>query len=87
MRRFLTGKTTWRVHDDARSALLIDVQDYYRAFYVAASLARRSILILGWQFDSDVQLLRGDDHASKAQAWRSATRGADVTAEGGRRRS
>ncbi len=61
MRRFLTGKTAWRVHDDARSALLIDVQDYYRAFSVAASRARRSILILGWQFDSDVQLLRGDD--------------------------
>ena len=61
MRRFLTGKTAWRVHENVRSALLIDVQDYYRAFYVAASLARRSILILGWQFDSDVQLLRGDD--------------------------
>ena len=61
MRRFLTGKTTWRVHEEVRSALLVDVQDYYRAFYVAASRARRSILILGWQFDSDVQLLRGDD--------------------------
>ena len=61
MRRFLTGRTTWRVHENVRSALLVDVQDYYRAFYVAACRARRSILILGWQFDSDVHLLRGDD--------------------------
>lgn len=61
MRRFLTGKTAWRVHERVRSGLLVDAQDYYRAFYVAASRARRSILILGWQFDSDVQLLRGDD--------------------------
>jgi phospholipase D1/2 len=59
--RLLTGKTAWRVHDRAESALLIDARDYYRAFYEAASRAKRSILILGWQFDSDVQLLRGDD--------------------------
>jgi phosphatidylserine/phosphatidylglycerophosphate/cardiolipin synthase-like enzyme len=61
VRRFLTGRTTWRVHEHVRAGLLIDVQDYYRAFYAAASRAKRSILILGWQFDSDVQLLRGDD--------------------------
>jgi len=61
VRRFLTGKTAWCVHEHVRSGLLIDVQDYYRAFYVAASRARRSILLLGWQFDSDVRLLRGDD--------------------------
>jgi phosphatidylserine/phosphatidylglycerophosphate/cardiolipin synthase-like enzyme len=59
--RVLTGKTTWRIHDRATSGLLIDARDYYRAFYEAASRAKRSILILGWQFDSDVQLLRGDD--------------------------
>jgi phospholipase D1/2 len=59
--RIFTGKTTWRVHEQARSGLLIDAQDYYRAFYEAVSRAKRSILILGWQFDSDVQLLRGGD--------------------------
>ena len=49
------------MHQHGRAALLIDVQDYYRAFYEAASRAKRSILVLGWQFDSDVQLLRGRD--------------------------
>ena len=61
MHRILTGKTTWRVHEGATAGLLIDARDYYRAFYEAASRAKRSILILGWQFDSDVRLLRGDD--------------------------
>jgi phosphatidylserine/phosphatidylglycerophosphate/cardiolipin synthase-like enzyme len=61
MGRFLNGKVAWRVHDDVRAGLLIDAQDYYRAFYAAARRARRSILILGWQFDSDAQLLRGQD--------------------------
>lgn len=43
------------------AGVLIDARDYYRAFYETARRARRSILLLGWQFDSDVQLLRGDD--------------------------
>lgn len=57
----LDPDTTWRIHDDVESALLIDGRDYYRAFYRAAQQARKSILLLGWQFDSDVELLRGDD--------------------------
>ncbi len=51
----------WRVHPQTRSGILVDARDYYRAFYQAARQARRSILLLGWQFDSDVQLVRGKD--------------------------
>lgn len=61
MQRVLTGKTAWRIHERTRAGLLIDAHDYYRAFYEAASRAKRSILMLGWQFDSDVQLVRGDE--------------------------
>lgn len=57
----LERQTTWRIHEDTESALFIDGRDYYRAFYAAASKAKKSILLLGWQFDSDVQLLRGED--------------------------
>jgi phospholipase D1/2 len=57
----LDGKAAWRLHDGSSAAILIDGCDYYRAFYQAASSARRSILLLGWQFDSDVLLLRGED--------------------------
>jgi phospholipase D1/2 len=57
----LDKAATWRIHDRVESALLIDGRDYYRAFYAAASKAKKSILLLGWQFDSDVQLVRGED--------------------------
>lgn len=43
------------------AGLLIDAADYFRAFYDAAKNAKRTILLSGWQFDSDVELLRGKD--------------------------
>jgi phosphatidylserine/phosphatidylglycerophosphate/cardiolipin synthase-like enzyme len=45
----------------SETGLLIDARDYYKAFYEAARQARRYILLTGWQFDSNVALLRGDD--------------------------
>ena len=42
-------------------ALLVDAEVYYRAFVQAAKLARRSILLSGWQFDTQAELLRGQD--------------------------
>jgi phosphatidylserine/phosphatidylglycerophosphate/cardiolipin synthase-like enzyme len=68
VRRIFTQQTTWRVHEEVNAALLIDAHDYYRAFYEAVSRAKRSILMLGWQFDSDVQLVRGDDLPAGADA-------------------
>lgn len=43
------------------SGVLIDAADYYRDFYVSAKEATRYIVMSGWQFDSGVQLLRGDE--------------------------
>jgi phosphatidylserine/phosphatidylglycerophosphate/cardiolipin synthase-like enzyme len=48
----------FEVHE---TGLIVDGCDYYRAFFHAAKKARRYILIAGWQFDSDVTLLRGED--------------------------
>jgi phospholipase D1/2 len=64
----LNETTCWKVHERAKTALLIDGRDYYRAFYSAALTAKKSILLLGWQFDSDVELLRGEDLPEGAQA-------------------
>ena len=49
------------ITDSPRSGLLIDGADYYRAVFAACRQARRSILMLGWQFDSRVELLRGEE--------------------------
>jgi hypothetical protein len=42
-----------------RSAVIVDACAYYAALYRAASLAQHHIVIAGWQFDSNVKLLRG----------------------------
>lgn len=55
------GRTCWTVAPVLTSGLLIDARDYYREFHRAARAARRHILLAGWQFDSTVRLLRGDD--------------------------
>jgi len=46
-----------------RTGLIVDACEYYRAFYHTALQARHYLLVAGWQFDSDVALLRGDDAA------------------------
>lgn len=51
----------WRLSPVAQAGVLVDACDYYRAFYQAMSSARRYALLAGWQFDSDVRLLRGED--------------------------
>lgn len=54
-------RNCWSIDEIKHSGLLIDGRDYYRAFYQAAKNAEHYILISGWQFDSDVALLRGAD--------------------------
>jgi phospholipase D1/2 len=57
------GNNCWDITDAKETGVLIDGRDYYRAFYRAANMADRYILICGWQFDSDVSLIRGQDVA------------------------
>lgn len=61
MEALFDRRTCWKIHERSKAGLLVDARDYYRAFYEAALHARRSILLLGWQFDSDVELVRGAD--------------------------
>ena len=57
------GTNCWDLAPADQTGLLIDGRNYYRAFYRAAREAKRYILICGWQFDSDVMLVRGEDAA------------------------
>lgn len=61
MKTILKDENCWKVSAVTQTGLLIDGRDYYRNFYSAASTARRYIAISGWQFDSNVALLRGAD--------------------------
>lgn len=62
-----TGRNAWRQVDAIESGVVIDAADYYRAFYESARAARHYLLVSGWQFDSGVELLRGEDASADAE--------------------
>jgi phospholipase D1/2 len=55
------GSNCRGVYEARETGLLVDACDYYRAFYRSALKARHYILPAGWQFDSEVRLLRGEE--------------------------
>lgn len=59
MKTLASPRNVWRDRPVTAVGLLVDGDDYYRAFYEAAGRARRHISLAGWQFDSDACLLRG----------------------------
>ncbi|HUS67893.1 MAG TPA: phospholipase D-like domain-containing protein [Kofleriaceae bacterium] len=62
----VAGDTCATVVTAPRSGLLVDGRDFYSALYHALSRARKSIFMAGWQFASNVELLRGEDAAGAA---------------------
>jgi phospholipase D1/2 len=50
------GYNCWAVARAERVGLIVDAKDYFQAFYEAALRARRSIVILGWDFNSKTKL-------------------------------
>ena len=61
-----SGMNCMGIYEAIETGVLIDACDYYRAFYHSARQARRYILLSGWQFDSEVRLLRGEESAAPA---------------------
>jgi len=55
------GRNCWKSARADQSGVLVDAAAYYRAFYAAASQAKKSIILSGWQFDRGVPLVRGQD--------------------------
>jgi phospholipase D1/2 len=53
------GRNCWKVKPCSRLGFLVDGDSYFRAFREAVGQARRSVLILAWDIDSDVPLIRG----------------------------
>ncbi len=56
---FRPGHNCRRIAHAGRAALLIDAEAYFRAFAQAALRARRSIVIVGWDFHSATRLHLG----------------------------
>lgn len=55
------GRNCWRTVGTDRAAVLVDGETYFAHLHDALLLARRSILILGWDFDGRIKLRPQDD--------------------------
>ncbi|MGE5505008.1 MAG: VTT domain-containing protein [Actinomycetota bacterium] len=58
------GRNCWRIAQAERTAMVVDAEEYFRALAEALPKARRSILMVGWEFDSRTRLLRDGDEAA-----------------------
>jgi phospholipase D1/2 len=50
------GHTCWRIEQADRVALIVDAADYFRAARSAMLKAQHSILMIGWDFDTRIEL-------------------------------
>lgn len=55
------GESCYRIAQADQIDILVDAAPYYKAIYSCITQAQKSILFLGWQFDTRVPLLRGEE--------------------------
>jgi phospholipase D1/2 len=55
------GRNCWRIEHADRVAFLVDGAEYFRAFREVVKQAQRSVLIIAWDIDSRVELVRGHE--------------------------
>ena len=60
---FTEGHNCWRITRADRFALLIDGQDYFRALRATLMQARDQVMMVGWDFDFDIEMVPGEGDA------------------------
>ena len=60
------GRNCWRRRPAKRVTFLIDGAAYFEAFAQSVELAKNSILIAGWDINSQVELLRGNQSGNSS---------------------
>lgn len=61
---FKAGENCWRQETAGHASLVVDCANYYRELHQAICKAKHSIFITGWDIDSRIHLLRGEDAAA-----------------------
>ncbi len=59
----MPGRNCCHVGIASHASVLIDYAAFYRALYESIIMARHSVYILGWDIDSRIELLRGEEAA------------------------
>lgn len=57
---FTPDETCWRVARADKLALIVDAADYFRALRKVFIAARRELLLIGWDFDFELEMLPGE---------------------------
>lgn len=60
---FTPGRNCWRAEAADRLSVIIDGKAYFRALREALLQARRVVLMVGWDFDFDIEMLPGESDA------------------------
>lgn len=60
---FRQGENCWVSSKASYAAPLIDCANYYKALHSSLAKAKHSIFIVGWDIDSRIRLLHGEDEA------------------------
>ena len=58
---FKPGRNCRQVEQATHASMLVDCANYYRAVHEAICKAKHSVFILGWDIDSRIELLRGEE--------------------------
>jgi hypothetical protein len=53
-----SGQAYWRVEKATRAALIVDADEYFEAARAAMLKAKRRIILVGWDFDARISLIR-----------------------------
>lgn len=61
---FQQGENCWVSSKASYAAPLIDCANYYKALHSSIVKAKHSIFIVGWDIDSRIRLIRGEDEAN-----------------------
>lgn len=61
--RFDTGRNCWRVETASRFSFIVDGAAYFRALREALVQAERLAIMVGWDFDFEIEMLPGESDA------------------------
>ena len=55
------GEDCWRIEQAARASVIVDADNYFRLARDAMLKAKRRIMLIGWDFDPAISLIREDE--------------------------
>jgi phosphatidylserine/phosphatidylglycerophosphate/cardiolipin synthase-like enzyme len=62
------GEDCWRIARAEKATVIVDAEEYFRHARAAMLLAKKRIMLIGWDFDARITLLREDEAKDGAPA-------------------